>query len=172
MGPNQSPQAAPRTSSDRFAYHKVLLRKLDFALDLESADSFTPKLDISYAWSKPDYKYTQYIHKSGLLFAQIISDDNRDSDFLLLPNRLAPRTSSKNTSSTPSVDDIIKTVRAFCQDLEGLRAFYEEASRPKAPPAPSPFNAPVWRLDGADADVPPISLPPHLAHRSGLGDLG
>ncbi|GAB7362656.1 hypothetical protein MBLNU230_g2965t1 [Neophaeotheca triangularis] len=178
MQPNQPPQSPPRTSNDRFAYQKALLRKLDFALDLEAADSFTPALEINYAWSKPDYQYTQYIHKSGLMLAQILNNDDR-ADFLLLPNRLAPRpntTNSKTTSNTtpspPTPEDIVHTVRTLCHDKEALRTFYEEASKPKIP-APSPFNPPTARLDSAaDADIPPMQLPPHLAHRGVLGEIG
>lgn len=78
-----SPQYNPRT--DRFAYHKALLRKLNFVLDTESADSFPSDVEVTYSWGSPDYKYTQFIHRSGTLLAQITSEGN----FLLLANRLA-----------------------------------------------------------------------------------
>ncbi|KAF2677146.1 hypothetical protein K458DRAFT_396227 [Lentithecium fluviatile CBS 122367] len=78
-----SPQYGSRT--DKFAYHKALLRKLNFVLDIESADSFPSDVEVTYSWGNPDYKYTQFIHRSGTVLAQITSEGN----FLLLANRLA-----------------------------------------------------------------------------------
>jgi hypothetical protein len=65
-------------------YHKALLKKLNFVLDVESAQSFPSDVDVLYSWGKPNYKYTQYIHKHGTLLAQITNE----GDFLLLANRL------------------------------------------------------------------------------------
>jgi len=69
---------------ERFPYQKALLRNFDFVLDLEAASTFDSGVDVTYSWGKPDYKYTQFIHKSGTLVAQITDDGN----FLLLANRL------------------------------------------------------------------------------------
>jgi hypothetical protein len=69
---------------DRFAYHKALLKKLHFVLDMESASSFPADVDVNYSWGKPDYQYTQYIHKSGVVLSQI----THEGDFLVLANRL------------------------------------------------------------------------------------
>jgi len=41
-------------------------------------------VDVSYSWGRPDFKYTQYIHRSGTLIAEVTDD----GDFLLLANRL------------------------------------------------------------------------------------
>ena len=77
---------APQYSrNDKFAYHKALLRKLNFVLDREAASAFPSDIDITYSWGKPDYKYTQFIHRTGTLLAQIKDDGN----FLVLANRLA-----------------------------------------------------------------------------------
>ena len=73
-----------QVQTDNFPYHKALLRKLGFVLDLESASSFPPEVDVTYSWGRPSYQFTQYIHKSGLLLAQI-ADDGK---LLLLANRL------------------------------------------------------------------------------------
>ncbi|KAJ4332147.1 vacuolar membrane-associated protein iml1 [Ascochyta clinopodiicola] len=71
--------------SDQFAYHKALLRKLNFVLDTEAAHAFPSDIDVSYSWGQPDYKYTQFIHRTGGLLAQI----TEEGDFLVLANRLA-----------------------------------------------------------------------------------
>lgn len=79
--------------TDAHMYHKALLKKLNFVLDVESANSFPADMDVLYSWGKPDYKYTQYIHKHGTLLAQITAG----GDFLLLANRLySDRGSARN----------------------------------------------------------------------------
>ncbi|GME27282.1 hypothetical protein GTA08_BOTSDO13498 [Neofusicoccum parvum] len=74
----------PQRHSDKLVYHKAILRRLGFVLDMESASSFPSDVDVTYSWGKPDYQYTQFIHKSGVLLAQITDE----GDFLLLANRL------------------------------------------------------------------------------------
>ena len=74
----------PQGKTDKFAYHKALLKHLGFVLDMESKDSFPPDVIVTYSWGKPDYQLTQYVHKSGIMLAQITEDSN----LLLLPNRL------------------------------------------------------------------------------------
>ncbi|KAB2111711.1 Vacuolar membrane-associated protein [Alternaria gaisen] len=93
----QPPQAQPEAmwdstsfspqypKTDKFAYHKLLLRRLNFVLDMEAASAFPSDVEVTYSWGTPDYKYTQFIHKSGGLLAQISDDGN----LLLLANRLA-----------------------------------------------------------------------------------
>ena len=77
-------------------YHKAILKKFNFVLDLEAAKDFPPSVDVTYSWGKPDYQYPQYISRDGIVLAQIT--DN--GDFLLLANRLYTRRSAttKETS--------------------------------------------------------------------------
>ncbi|CAK7228135.1 vacuolar membrane-associated protein iml1 [Sporothrix bragantina] len=75
-----APQAAP----GRHFYQKAILRKFGFVLDTEAASNFPPSVDVQYSWGRPHFKYSQYIHRSGIILAQI--DD--DGAFLLLVNRL------------------------------------------------------------------------------------
>ncbi|KAL2352648.1 vacuolar membrane-associated protein-like protein IML1 [Cryomyces antarcticus] len=71
-------------STDRHFYQKAVLRKFNFVLDLEAANSFTAKVEVSYSWGKPDYRFTQFIHKSGILLAQITDEGH----LVFLANRL------------------------------------------------------------------------------------
>lgn len=75
---------APQSQPGKHYYQKALLRKFDFVLDMEAASSFPSNVDVTYSWGKPDFKYTQYIHRSGLTIVEITDD----GDFLLLANRL------------------------------------------------------------------------------------
>ncbi|KAF5866678.1 vacuolar membrane-associated protein iml1 [Aspergillus alliaceus] len=69
---------------DHQYFHKALLRKFDFVLDFEGRSSYPADVEVSYSWGMPDYQYSQYIHRSGSLLAQITDE----GDFLLLANRL------------------------------------------------------------------------------------
>ena len=100
--PNIQPQTyfdavslGPRAESS-WPYHKAILKKFNFVLDLEAAKDFPPSVDVTYSWGKPDYQYPQYISRDGIVLAQIT--DN--GDFLLLANRLYTRRSAttKETS--------------------------------------------------------------------------
>lgn len=160
--------SAPRLADDPLAYQKAILRKMDFVLDLEAAASFTSKLDIKYSWGPPEYELTQFVHKSGLVLAEISGGD--EGDFLLLPNRLGfqrPSTSTKQATHG-DVEDIMRKFVRFCLDEGAVRACYEEASKPRMP-APSPWTSPETAV--SDLDIPPMQLPPHLTHRVALRGL-
>lgn len=75
---------APRTKPDPLFYHKAIMKRFGFVLDIEAATNFPANVEVTYSWGKPDYRYNQYIHRSGLLLAQITDA----GDFLLLANRL------------------------------------------------------------------------------------
>ncbi|KAL4896222.1 vacuolar membrane-associated protein iml1 [Aspergillus ambiguus] len=69
---------------DQHYFQKALLRKFDFVLDFEARSAFPADVEVSYSWGIPDYRYSQYIHRSGSLLAQITDE----GDILLLANRL------------------------------------------------------------------------------------
>ena len=74
----------PQTVMDRHYYQKALLKKFNFVLDFEAASDFPPDVDVAYSWGKLGYLYPQFVHRSGIILAQITDDGN----FLLLANRL------------------------------------------------------------------------------------
>ena len=76
--------AAQTNLTEKHSYQKAILEKFDFVLDFEAATDFPPEVEVSYSWGAPDYRYSQYIHRSGLLLAQITDKGH----FLLLANRL------------------------------------------------------------------------------------
>lgn len=89
--PSQEPETyfdpnsqGPQTCPGKNSYQTAILRKFDFVLDLEAASNFPSNVDVSYSWGKPDFRYTQYIHRSGVALTQITDD----GDFLILANRL------------------------------------------------------------------------------------
>lgn len=151
---------SPKAADDPNAHHKALLRKMDFVLDREAASSFPRTIEVKYSWGRPEYEHTQFIHKSGLILAQILNDGKHD--FLLLPNRLHPRPPNGHTKKAgkPTPESIAEKFSSFCKDESALNAIYEEVNRPKVSPSPM-ANAAL----AADNDVPPIELPSHLTFR-------
>lgn len=166
--PQLDPQSfSPRVSEQKDGYHKAILRRCGFVLDLESAHNFPKNVDVSFSWGRPDYRYTQFVHKSGQLLVQIVNDSK--SDFLLLPNRLASSSgigTTKKQEST-STESVVREFVSFCRNEKMLEGLYEEFHRPKAA-APSPFANAL----AADTDVPPIELPPLVSHRALLRNTG
>ncbi|KAH7411256.1 vacuolar membrane-associated protein-like protein IML1 [Cadophora sp. MPI-SDFR-AT-0126] len=92
--PDQQPRTyfdvnsfAPQVQSSpasRHYYQKAIMKKFNFVLDIEAAKNFPANVDVTYSWGRPDFKYSQYIHRSGVLLAQITDEGG----FLLLANRL------------------------------------------------------------------------------------
>ena len=87
--------AAART--DNLAVHKAILKRLNFVLEVEAAASFPDDVDVVYSWGQNDYRYAQYIHRSGSTLAQITDA----GDFMLLANRLYSWRSSSAATAAP-----------------------------------------------------------------------
>lgn len=157
----------PVLSEDSFTYHKALLRKHEFVLDLESASSFPGHLNVKYSWGSPDYRLTQFVHKTGLVLAQISNDGT--SDFILLPNPLVQHAVDfdRGAQTATTAESVIRAFVSVCRSEEALASVFEDVVRMKAS-SPSPF--PRAALVG-DGDVPPIELPPHLMHRAALRNV-
>jgi hypothetical protein len=78
------PHSASAHQHPKNFYQIAILKKFEFILDLEAASNFPTNVDVTYSWGKPDYKYTQYIHQTGVLLAQITDE----GDIIVLANRL------------------------------------------------------------------------------------
>lgn len=141
---------------DPWMYHKLILKKFNFVLDMEALSNFPEDVTIKYSWGDLDYQWSQYIHRSGVIFCQI-SDTG---DFHLMANRAyalrvqgplqqqqhnmnhhqhsqhrrgdADLVSPLSPSPLPPAPELIgEEFAAFLNDAEALRKFYEEASRVK-----------------------------------------
>ncbi|OCK83599.1 hypothetical protein K432DRAFT_321990 [Lepidopterella palustris CBS 459.81] len=129
---------APQAKPDHLIYHKALLRKLNFVLDMEAASSFPPDVDVTYSWGRPDYRYTQFIHKTGVLLAQITDE----GDLLLLANRLCNNraTSSRDSLKFKPSDPYDRRTAASSTSAKPNSA--DTPSRHQ-PPHRSPFSSPL-----------------------------
>jgi hypothetical protein len=93
-----TPQAPQKL--DPLLYQKALLKRFNFVLDLEAASDFPPDVDVEYSWGKLEYRYSQFVHRSGVILAQITDE----GDFLLLANRLYNTRSASSKDSTGKFD--------------------------------------------------------------------
>ncbi|KAI1170650.1 vacuolar membrane-associated protein iml-1 [Nemania sp. FL0916] len=148
---------SPQLQPDRYFYHKALLKKFDYVLDYEAATNFPSNVDVSYSWGKPDFKYSQYIHRSGALLVQITDE----GDFLLVANRLysnrvaatystQPQTSRPSATNahtnywtTESVPMASPLARPALFAPLGPRGMYPEASPVRGVSGPKPGCGPT-----------------------------
>ncbi|KAJ8109261.1 hypothetical protein OPT61_g7591 [Boeremia exigua] len=124
--------------TDKFAYHKALLRKLNFVLDMEAASAFPPDVDVSYSWGTPDYRYTQFIHRTGGLLVQITEDGH----FMVLANRLAHNRSKDMSRMRPL--DLHEHKKVTTEGSQSSRIPSTPAME-RANPHRSPFSSPLAR---------------------------
>lgn len=122
-----TPQAQT-TLASRHYYQKAIMKKFNFVLDIEAARNFPSNVDVSYSWGRPDFKYSQYIHRSGVLLAQITDD----GDFLLLANRLF----NNRTMAARESDRYVKTDHTD-RSIRMVSSVYGER--------PTPLNSPMLR---------------------------
>ncbi|EMR62886.1 putative vacuolar membrane-associated protein iml1 protein [Eutypa lata UCREL1] len=161
----------PQTQPCKHFYQKALLKKFDYVLDVEAASNFPSNVEVSYSWGKPDFRYSQYIHRSGLIMAEITDE----GDFLLLANRLYSNraaashqpTQSRTTASEPTAaSDRVPSSRLLSTGGGG---------GPYGLPEPTPIASPMFR-PVLFSKCPPPSAPtpssrsvPQLQQAGGSG---
>lgn len=117
-------------------FEGVMLRKFGFVLDIEAASTYSEQIEPIYSYRRAPFKYSQWVHRSGVVFAQVLGGTN---GFLFLTNRLmAPGrigTSLKSKEQRPSAlaDEVMFKVNDFCSDRANLSSFYEEEIAALAP---------------------------------------
>ncbi|KAK6819346.1 Vacuolar membrane-associated protein iml1 [Apiospora arundinis] len=148
---------APQSQPGRHYYQKALLRKFDFVLDVEAASNFPSNIDVSYSWGQPDFKYSQYIHRSGMVIVEITDD----GDFLLLANRLYSNRAAAFHQGPPRAEPVPndRISRLLGTSAHGGHSLAE----------PTPIASPMFRpvlfasssqqQQSAVRDPPPVASP-------------
>ncbi|KAL9600361.1 MAG: hypothetical protein Q9219_003211 [cf. Caloplaca sp. 3 TL-2023] len=148
--PSEQPQTyfdatsfTPQAKTEKHFYQKALLKKFDFVLDFEAASDFPPDVDVTYSWGKPDYKYPQFIHRSGTLLAQITDE----GDFLLLANRLYNNRNAAPQDSTRSEDAEDQNNNSPSAPAPPPPNLYSatRTTRHRGSPHISPYSSPLFR---------------------------
>ncbi|KAF4816631.1 Vacuolar membrane-associated protein iml1 [Colletotrichum siamense] len=144
---------APQTAPGKHFYQKALMRRLDFVLDMEAAADFPRDVEVSYSWGRPEFKYSQYIHRSGVLLAEITDE----GDFLVLANRLF------SNRASAAREKELKDMREASAAGGGGNNVVERAGRiipvgsytpfgiPEPTPISSPMVKPVFYAGGSPA---------------------
>lgn len=130
--------AQPRPEKN--LYQKAILKRFSFVLDFEAASDFPVDVDVTYSWGKPDYRYSQYIHRSGTVIAQITDA----GDFLLLANRLYNNRNASNSSYQYTAQPDIHGDPGQDRDIGFVRSSTHRGNHRRSP-HPSPYNSPSVR---------------------------
>ncbi|OJJ47975.1 hypothetical protein ASPZODRAFT_151387 [Penicilliopsis zonata CBS 506.65] len=151
-------------SPDNLYFQKALLRKFEFVLDFEADSAYPPDVEVSYSWGKPEYRYPQYIHRSGTLLVQITDD----GDFLLLANRLLSTRGSTTASRDAAKIDRTEVHRPRAATYDPLAGGPSPRLSPALRPVPergdaaSPFSAHV----SSGGDAPSLyRAPEYILHQ-------
>ncbi|TPX07327.1 uncharacterized protein E0L32_010749 [Thyridium curvatum] len=154
---------APQAQPGKFFYQRALLRRFDFVLDVEAASNFPSNVDVSYSWGKPEFKYTQFIHRSGVLLAEITDE----GDILILANRVysaravAAREKEQRFEQQGSAD---RGLGLPGRGVSGGGYTPFPGPAPEATPFSSPivkptfFNSPMVRPANTEAQAPNITV--------------
>ncbi|KAJ7264861.1 hypothetical protein B0H12DRAFT_1101149 [Mycena haematopus] len=124
-------------------FEYALLRRFDFIVDIEAADLYPPQVDVIYSYRRSPFKYSQFVHRSGVAFVQVLGGEK---GFLFLTNRLMGLgrigTHKANHRPAAEADRIRIELSQFCNDEKMLQRFYEEelAALAPAPEEPPPLT--------------------------------
>lgn len=119
-------------SQSKFHYHIHLLKKNGFMLD-NRASSFLQKddvqFDVQYSWGRPEFKYAQYIHRTGVYIAEI----RENGDLFLAPNNVyitrvmqGNKNGKLHSKQRVNAQRIMEDFRALCSNYESLRNIFLE----------------------------------------------
>ncbi|KAL3476263.1 hypothetical protein BJX99DRAFT_228181 [Aspergillus californicus] len=123
---------------DPHYFQKLILQKFDFVLDFEAWSAFPPDVEVSYSWGRPDYRYSQYIHQSGSVLAQITDE----GDFLLLANRLVSTRTVASNRDIPRHDRLDRS-----EQYRARAGTYDPIDR--LSPRLSPLVRPIHDIAGS-----------------------
>lgn len=134
----------PEGAQSLHYFESALLRKWGFVLDIEGASHYTDQVEVDYSYRRSLYKYSQWIHRSGVAFIQVLGGSQ---GFLFLTNRLmAPGrigTALKSQRPAAAAEEIRIKLHQFCTDKDALTRFYEEE---------------IAQLDPALDEPPPLRI--------------
>ena len=108
-----------------------MLEKFGFVVDVEAEDWYSDQVEVFYSYRRSSYKYTQFVHRSGAAFVQVIGGQEGFrflTNRLLAPGRLGSARNIKGKTPSQVADDIRDALHAFCSDPAALIKFYNETT--------------------------------------------
>lgn len=127
-------------SAQYFEY--ALLKHFGYILDISAGTHYPQSVDVFYSYRRNSFTYSQFVHKSGLAFVQVVGGKEGFrwlTNRLLAPGNHAMGAQGKSKHHTRA-DEVRRELAKFCGDVEQLKAFYEDvvAKLPPPPPPPGP----------------------------------
>lgn len=110
-------------------FETQLVKHFKFVLDVEADNRFPDDVEIKYSYFKTPYKYSQYIHRSGVAFTQICDPGE---GYLWVNNRLytthhtAKNLTNNLTNPQVNPDCLLKEFQSFCENEVELQKFWED----------------------------------------------
>ncbi|KAI1330946.1 hypothetical protein F5Y16DRAFT_408392 [Xylariaceae sp. FL0255] len=160
----------PQPQPGKYFYHRELLKKLNYVLDYEAANNFPTNVDVTYSWGKPDFKYSQYIHRSGCHMIEITDE----GEFLLVANRLyTNRVSATQMPQSQSRAESVAHDRV--PRLHHTNNVYANIGASDSAPTASPLSRPILFASGAGSRKFPAEASPAVqsisAPKYGCGSM-
>ncbi|BGP14497.1 hypothetical protein JCM10213_003083 [Rhodosporidiobolus nylandii] len=105
-------------------YLSLLLRSLNYFLDLGADSTFPSSIDVQYSYRRTPTLRSQFVHQSGSLLVSIFEDEDGPG-FAYAPNRI-------HTSHHPEIEaaQTVQQLAEVCADDERLSAFWRNGSKP------------------------------------------
>ncbi|CAG7852569.1 Vacuolar membrane-associated protein IML1 [Serendipita indica DSM 11827] len=126
------PPALPPNSGMQPDYFEgQLLRNFNYVLDISSSQHYANRVNVYYSYRNSEFNFSQYVHKSGLAFVQVIEGKG----FSWLTNRLATTRQHSsdhdgrgrdNQDSQERPNRIMDELNSFCTNKELLQGFWDE----------------------------------------------
>ncbi|KAG6829875.1 hypothetical protein H0H92_003220 [Tricholoma furcatifolium] len=114
----------PEGTQTTHYFEYALLKKFGWILDVEAASLYPEQIDVVYSYRRSPYKYSQFVHKSGMGFIQMLGGSQ---GFVFLTNRLmGPGRMAKKESRAAIAEEIRIELHNFLSDAQALEDFYEE----------------------------------------------
>ncbi|KAL0946406.1 hypothetical protein HGRIS_012631 [Hohenbuehelia grisea] len=142
-------QRVPEHTQTAHYFEYAILRRFGFILDIEASDLYPDTVDVVYSYRRSPYKYSQFVHRSGVAFIQVLGGSQ---GFLFLTNRLmgpgrmGTTMKSKEHRPAAAAEEIRIKLHNFCCDPVALNGFYDEEialinmANTTAPEEPPPLH--------------------------------
>jgi hypothetical protein len=103
----------------------ALLKKFDFIPDIIASRHYPTSVDVSYSYRSTAFDHSQWVHRSGLVFIQVLEDG---VTLAWLTNRLAStrQMASTDRSGERPAERLCTKLEDFCTNPVALNAFWKE----------------------------------------------
>ncbi|KAG1728619.1 uncharacterized protein EDB91DRAFT_1161332 [Suillus paluster] len=112
-------------------------------LDVEATNLYPKDVDVSYSYRRAPFKHSQFIHRSGVAFVQVIGGSQGLlflTNRLLGPGRMGSAMKSKEQRPEAAAEEIRIKLEKFCSDEAVLTKFYDEELAALGPDDPPPLS--------------------------------